>query len=202
MRGGSLAAVLLLACSAFAWVGPFRASENAASAAWMAKPASERAGPAVIDRIRSKLRDPSLSIKADPRDLAALQAIYINSGATLLWITDMGLSARGQSALFEIEKADDWGLDATAFKLPPPFDLPAGPEDQASTEVTLDLAILKYARFARGGRLNPRELSAVFDQAPSSARSGNGPDGDCCCEVTGYLFAISASQAPSVHASP
>jgi len=134
----------------------------------MAKPAGERAAaPAVIDRIRSKLREPSLRSKADPTDLAALQAFYLATSSLPLWVTDMGLSARAQSALFEIEKADDWGLDAAAFELPPADALPTGPEDEAATEITLDLAILKYARFARGGRLNPRELSAVVDQAPS-----------------------------------
>jgi hypothetical protein len=70
----------------------------------------------------------------------------------------MGLSARGQSALFEIEKADDWGLDATAFELPPAGELPGSLEEQARAEIKLNLAILKYARFARGGRLNPRDI--------------------------------------------
>ena len=79
----------------------------------------------------------------------------------------MGLSARGQSALFEIEKANDWGLEAAAFELPSASDLPAGLEEQALAEIKLDLAILKYARFARGGRLNPREVSRLLDQAPA-----------------------------------
>ena len=39
-------------------------------------------------------------------------------------------------------------------------------DEEATTEIKLDLAILKYARFARGGRLNPRELSELFDQVP------------------------------------
>jgi len=49
----------------------------------------------------------------------------------------------------------DWELEAAAFELPPASDLPAGSDDEATIEITLDLAILKYARFARGGRLNP-----------------------------------------------
>jgi len=168
MRRGSLAAVLLFACSAFAWAGPIRPiADSAASAALMAKPTGDQAATAaVIERIRSKLKDPNLRSKNDPADLAALEAFYGNSSAAPLWITDMGLSAKGQSALFEIENADDWGLDAAAFELPPAFDLPGGPNEEAATEIRLDLAILKYARFARGGRLKPRELSAVFDQAP------------------------------------
>ena len=118
----------------------------------------------VINRIRSKLAEPGLRSNADPADVAALQTFY-SSRAAPVWSTDMGLSARGQRVLFEIEKADDWGLDAAAFELPPAFDLPAAPDVEATTEIKLDLAILKYARFARGGRLNPRELSKLFDQA-------------------------------------
>jgi murein L,D-transpeptidase YcbB/YkuD len=166
VRRGFLAAVLLFACQAHAWAGPFRAVPEHAAVA-VANPAGDHATvPAIIDRIRSKLRDPRLRGEADPTDLTALQAFYLDTSATPLWITDMGLSARGQSALFEIEKADDWGLDATAFELPPVFNLPQGVDEEATAEIKLDLAIIKYARFARGGRLNPRELSAVFDQAP------------------------------------
>jgi murein L,D-transpeptidase YcbB/YkuD len=78
----------------------------------------------------------------------------------------MGFSARGQVALFEIGKADDWGLDAAAFDLPPAGALPTTPENQANAEIKLDLAILKYARFARGGRFNPQEISELLDQTP------------------------------------
>ena len=69
--------------------------------------------------------------------------------------------------MFEIEKADDWGLEVAAFELPPAGDLPAGPEEQAVTEIKLDLAILEYARFARGGRLKPRKFTGLFDQTPT-----------------------------------
>ena len=166
MHRGYLVAVLLCACQALAWADPLCArDENAAAAA--SKP-RERTAQAdlVIDRIRSKLADPGLRGDADAADITALEAFYSSSGAAPLWITDMGLSAKGQSALFEIEKADDWGLDATAFELPPAGDLPTGPDEQAMAEIKLDLAILKYSRLARGGRLNPRELSSLFDQAP------------------------------------
>ena len=169
MHRGYLVAFILCTCQALAWAGPLCAmAEDAASAGSIAKPAGERPGQAdpVIDRIRSKLTDPRLPGDADPVDLAALEAFYGSSSAAPLWITDMGLSAKGQRALFEIEKANDWGLDVTAFELPPAGDLPAGPDEQAIAEIKLDLAILKYARFARGGRLNPRELSSLFDQAP------------------------------------
>ena len=168
MQRAYLVAVLLCACQAPAWAAPVYVNPTNADAS-VAKPGGERSDPAnpVINYIRSKLADRNLRRNADLADLAALEAFYGSNNPTPLWITDMGLSARGQSALFEIEKANDWGLEAAAFELPSASDLPAGLEDQALAEIKLDLAILNYARFARGGRLNPREVSGLLDQAPA-----------------------------------
>ena len=191
MRGGCLVAVLL--CTAQAYVlaamlpvcaeepaptnpavpSPAPSPTPAPSAIPAGQPggAAEAAPPVsatdlVVALIRTKLSDPSVSKGANADDLAALDAFYRTRTGGPLWMTQMGFSAKGQSALFEIGKADDWGLDATAFDLPPASALPASPEAQAMAEFKLDLAILKYARFARGGRFNPPELSQLFDQAP------------------------------------
>ena len=130
-----------------------------------AEPAQPQTNP-VIASIRAKLADPSVGKGANEDDLAALAAFYAARTGAPLWVTEMGFSARGQAALFEIGKADDWGLDAAAFDLPPAGALPTTPEDQANAEIKLDLAILKYARFARGGRFNPQEISELLDQTP------------------------------------
>ena len=116
--------------------------------------------------IRTKLADPILRKGANPDDLAALETFYKARAGGPLWMTDMGLSAKGFRALSEIAQADDWGLAASAFDLPSEDELPANPEAEALTEVKLDLAILKYARFARGGRLNPLDLDDKLDQIP------------------------------------
>ena len=120
----------------------------------------------VVSGIRAKLGDAALRKGANADDLAALEAFYGARTGAPLWMTEMGFSAKGQSALFQIAKADDWGLDASQFELPPAGELPASPEAQALAELKLDLAILKYARFARGGRVNPLDLDDKFDQAP------------------------------------
>ncbi len=120
----------------------------------------------VVALIRSKLGDPAIGKDANADDLAALRAFYGSRTGGVLWITEMGFSARGQALLFEIEKADDWGLDAKAFALPAAGELPANAEAQAVAEIDLDLAMLKYARFARGGRLNPSQVSELLDQTP------------------------------------
>jgi len=119
----------------------------------------------VVAGIRAKLGDPAIRKDANPADLAALEAFYAERTSPL-WVTEMGFSARAQAALFEIGEAEDWGLDPASFELPPADALPRTPEEQAIAEIKLDLAILKYARFARGGRLNPPEVSELYDQAP------------------------------------
>ena len=121
---------------------------------------------AVVAAIRLKLADPGLRKDSNPDNLAALAAFYGMRTGAPLWMTEMGFSKKGQAALFEIGKADDWGLDAAAFELPQAGALPRSTEAQALAEIKLDLAILKYARFARGGRLNPSEISDLFDQVP------------------------------------
>jgi murein L,D-transpeptidase YcbB/YkuD len=119
----------------------------------------------VVEAIRAKLSDAAIGKDANVADVAALEAFYAERAAPL-WMTEMGFSARGQAALFEIEQAGDWGLDKSAFDLPRADALPVNAEERALAEIKLDLAILKYARFARGGRLSPPEVSELFDQAP------------------------------------
>jgi murein L,D-transpeptidase YcbB/YkuD len=123
------------------------------------------ASPVVV-AIRAKLADPTIRKHAASEDLAALQALYAERAGSPLWITGMGFSARAQAVITEIDKADNWGLSAEDFDLPPLSELPANIDEQASDEVKLDLAILKYARFARGGRLSPLRVSDLLDQKP------------------------------------
>jgi murein L,D-transpeptidase YcbB/YkuD len=81
-------------------------------------------------------------------------------------VTSTGLSPEAQAVVGEIAKADDWGLVASSFAVPPAEFKPQGAEDQAATEVAIDLAILAYARAARGGGVEPSTVSKVFAQAP------------------------------------
>jgi murein L,D-transpeptidase YcbB/YkuD len=120
----------------------------------------------VVAIIRTKLADAGIRKDQDADDIAALEAFYAARTGGPLWITEMGFSAKGQQALFEIARADEWGLDASSFDLPPAGELPADAEAQALAEIKLDLAVLKYARYARGGRFTPSKISHLFDQSP------------------------------------
>jgi L,D-transpeptidase YcbB len=150
---------------------PSPSPANAAPPSAPVPPQTEAAAPVpaadpVIAGIRSKLADPNLRKGADQADLAALDAFYAARGGPSVWVTPMGFSARAQATIDEIGKADDWGLSASAFQLPPTGTLPKTADEQAVAEIKLQLAVLKYARFARGGRVNPSSLSPIIDEDP------------------------------------
>jgi len=186
MRWGRLAALLCMT-QILAWFPPQAHSEEAKATSVDASPSQSSLSPVgspgdqpqataeplpsshqpdpVLQIVRAQLADSSVT-KAYAEDLASLQTFYAARTEGPLWVTEMGLSARGQAIVFEVGKADDWGLDAKAFELPPTSSLLKSAEAQAAAEIKLDLSILKYARFARGGRLNPSAVSDLFDQDP------------------------------------
>ena len=102
---------------------------------------------------------------ADREDRAALAKFYAARQNEPVWVGASGLTPQAQAAIAEIRRADAWGLEASAFKLPA---LPASAEpsraDRADAEIALSLAILKYARHARGSRADPATLSKHLDR--------------------------------------
>ncbi len=122
-----------------------------------------------VDPLVAKVRELTVRGKATGADRSAIAAFYAERTA-LLWVTADGFTPRAEHAMAEIAKADDWGLDARAFELPK-----LGDKSQAAlaeAEIKLSLAVLKYARFARGGRLEPLQLSRNFDMKPSLREPG------------------------------
>lgn len=99
-------------------------------------------------------------------DRTAVAEFYGDRTATI-WVTTGGFTARARHAMAEIAKADDWGLEARAFDLPQLAPGDTSLAALAGAEVKLSLAVLKYARYARGGRFDPAQLSRNFDQKPT-----------------------------------
>ena len=110
---------------------------------------------------------PELARRAHPDDRAAMTTFYEERRGPLMWVTETGLSDKARGVISEVRKADDWGLHSSDFSVP---QLPAGnlsPEVAAETEIKLTLTVLKYARYARGGRIgDPSRISELLDYTP------------------------------------
>src|SRR5262245_46609067 len=136
-----------------------------------AEPVSPPAAAAVVvdpilDEVRQQLAQPARG-NSDRSDRAALVAFYADPGAALLWVKAGGFRPRAQHALAEIRRAEDWGLSAAAFDLPQLSSSERRPSALAAAEIKLSVAALAYARHARGGRLDPAQVSRSFDQKPT-----------------------------------
>ena len=116
----------------------------------------------VLADVRRQLAEPPKG-NVDRADRAALAAFYGARNEPLLWVTSDGFTAKARHAMAEIRKADDWGLSASAFDLPQLAQGTAAPDALAGAEIKLGLAALKYARHARGGRLDPAQIGKDID---------------------------------------
>ena len=108
---------------------------------------------------------------ADAQERAALSSFYATRVYAPVWVTSRGFNAKAVAVIAELGKANDWGLDAADFPAIPVV-APAGdapsPAALAEAEVALSLWALKYARYARGGRImDPAtQLSSYLDRKP------------------------------------
>lgn len=129
-----------------------------------AAPAAPAADPVVI-AVRSWLGVSANTAKANKDDTAAAVAFYGARSDKPLWVDSAGFTASAKSAMDEVRKADEWGLSAAAFDLP---SLPGSPSTDAlaAAEGKLSLELLKYVRYARGGRVDPSSLSRIMDVSP------------------------------------
>jgi murein L,D-transpeptidase YcbB/YkuD len=116
----------------------------------------------VLAEVRRQLAEPPKG-NVERGDRAALAAFYAARNDPLLWVTGEGFTTKARHAMAEIRKADDWGLSASAFELPHLAQGDAAPASLAGAEIKLGLAVLKYARHARGGRLDPAQISKNID---------------------------------------
>ena len=123
-----------------------------------------------LDRLKSTKKPYTQREKGEAIDRAGLRNFYASHGHTPLWANANGLNERAQAALKEIADAHQWGLDPAAFDLPSdPLDVGADgitTTQRVDLEMRVSLAVLKYARHARGGRMDPTDLSHDIDRKP------------------------------------
>ncbi|MFT3731045.1 MAG: L,D-transpeptidase family protein [Hyphomicrobium sp.] len=121
--------------------------------------------------ICAKLTAPGTNAFADG-DRAAVTAFYQSRGCRPLWVDEKGRTQAADLAIAELERAGEWGLDASDFKFATAVQSPVQAtwsDDQlASAEVDLTAAVLRYAHQAEGGRIpNPEtQLSSYLDRTP------------------------------------
>lgn len=103
-------------------------------------------------------------------DRAALAAHYDKTVGEALWVSRAGFNEAARALIAEIEKAGDWGLNAADYALPQlqPATGDYAFKDLTAAEVKLSLAVLEYARHARGDRIDTptEQLSSYIDRKP------------------------------------
>jgi murein L,D-transpeptidase YcbB/YkuD len=106
-------------------------------------------------------------------DREALRIFYAARGNEPLWVGTEGYTLAAEDARAELARADEWGLDRSAFRT---FDLSEEGDlsraERAEAEIALSLAVLRYARHARGGRTDPLSLSRNMDRRPQLLEPG------------------------------
>ena len=138
--------------------------DAAAAPVAVGAPAQPQANALPIDPVRAKLKDQALRKDAHADDLAALDAFYAERTGPALWMSETGLSEAGQAVMDELGKADDWGLASAKLNISAAPGSSASGDELAAAEIALSLAVLRYSRYAKGGRTVPTELSKNIDQ--------------------------------------
>ncbi len=130
----------------------------------LAPPAPPPADP-VVEAVRLRLTDSARFRNDNKDDVAALKAFY-DARTKPVWVGKDGTNDAAKAIISEIQRAEDWGLDLRTFRVPNLVDSNAETGALAQFELNLARNFLRYARFARGGRTNPRKLSRILDHTP------------------------------------
>jgi L,D-transpeptidase YcbB len=132
--------------------------------------ASAQASDFSADLLRIKVASETNAV-FDDADRAGARAFYSGRDYRTVWINDGKLSPRAEKLLEAFGRAGDWGLNAEEFRLAVLPNAMAAETVSASAldiEIELSTMALRYARFARGGRISePRkQLSSYIDRMP------------------------------------
>lgn len=111
-----------------------------------------------------------LKVTKDERQhawLAQLKSFYLSRKGTPVWVTTKGYTIQALNVFKVVAEARDYGLDPSLIPLP---ELPPSSpniEQMTEAEIALSRAVVAYAFQARGGRIEPSELSLWLDRTPN-----------------------------------
>jgi murein L,D-transpeptidase YcbB/YkuD len=120
---------------------------------------------AIVASVRQLI--PTVAKGSNADDVAALAAFYEELEGPAVWASTSGLTPKAKAVAAEVKKADDWGLPASDFDLPHLSSATLSSEAAAEAEIKVAQVVLRYARYARGGRINPSSISQLMDQSPT-----------------------------------
>ena len=105
--------------------------------------------------------------RIDPTDRRAARAYYRSGQRKLLWVSQDGPTEHARNLMAELARAGEWGLRASDFRLPPvdQFESAWPLDKQVAFEARTTLAVLRYARHARGGRIDLSQMTKEIDRA-------------------------------------
>ncbi|MEO1197684.1 MAG: L,D-transpeptidase family protein [Pseudomonadota bacterium] len=120
---------------------------------------------AIAARLATALEDESTLFASD-RERKAVASFYQARDFAPIWVSQGRLTIAGNGAATRLELAADDGLDPADYDAPPAnFGLTRAldAETLAHTELKLAASIIRYARDARGARINPDVLGEFVD---------------------------------------
>jgi len=121
-------------------------------------------------KLRMKLERFPLRREEARYERNGLRLFYAARTDGLVWFNGNNLNARAKNILAVLKNASSWGLDAAQFELPRHLTrngyTVSSPKAKIEAELHIGLAILRYARHACGGQINPARLSLDFDRKP------------------------------------
>lgn len=115
--------------------------------------------------VEERLTDDALmrGLRLSGADRDAVAAFYAQAERPLAWSQDGVWTPAARAVIARLEAAGEDGLDPTDYPLP---DLglrkDAAPSRWAEADLKLSASAIRYARHARGGRIEPSRLSALI----------------------------------------
>jgi len=101
-------------------------------------------------------------LRVSGKDREALSAYYAQAERPLVWARDGIWSPAAQGAMERLRAADEDGLDPADYPLPDRgLRKDATPAQWAKADVKLSLSVIRYARDARGARIDLTRLSPL-----------------------------------------
>jgi murein L,D-transpeptidase YcbB/YkuD len=101
-------------------------------------------------------------LRLAPPDREALSAYYAGAEQPLAWARDGAWSNAAHAAIARLKAADEDGLDPAAYPLPDmSLHKDSASAQWAAADLKLSAAVIRYARDARGARIEPSRLSAL-----------------------------------------